>query len=188
MNDEVVYAQLLQNFKADHDRDDEKIALLTEAGDTKSAHRLAHTLKSTAALIGAARLRQAAAAVETEFAEGDPKRVPELLENLRAEFSDLRAALRNIKTGDTETAYAPQASAREAREIDKQAAVDLIERLAPLLSAGNAKCLDMTDEIRKTLMPLGRQTEELVEQMEDFSFAAALDALKTIKTTILGGL
>ncbi|GHV36947.1 hypothetical protein FACS1894187_12530 [Synergistales bacterium] len=176
MNDSAIYAQLLQNFKADHDRDDEKIAASIEAGDTKSAHRIAHTLKSTAALIGATRLMRAAAAAETEFTQACPKRVPELLENLRAEFSVLRKELATL-----ETTSRARSDAQEAGELDRQAALDLIERLTPLLEAGNTKCLDMTSDIKKALAPLGRQAEELIEQMEDFSFELGLDTLKSIK-------
>ncbi|GHS95700.1 hypothetical protein AGMMS50276_12310 [Synergistales bacterium] len=180
VDDRSVYVQLLRNFKADHYSDDEKIAEFLKTRDTKSAHRTAHTLKSTAATIGAARLSKAAAAIETELARNDPERVPEMLELLNAEFSALREKLSAL-----EMASPLQDNRQEARELDRQAALDLIERLTPLLSSGNAQCLSMTGEIKETLMPLGRQVEELITQMEDFSFELGLDTSNAIKQLLL---
>ncbi|AEF82631.1 ATP-binding protein [Leadbettera azotonutricia] len=178
--DESVYCQLLADFKAGHDKDDEKIAALLEAGDFASAHRVAHTLKSTAAFIGAERLRKTAAAVEAELAEGSHKRAAVLLDALRTEFSALRAELRAH-----ESDCPPPVPEREAGKLNKLAALDLAERLAPLLEAGNAGSLGLIGEIKETLAPLGPQAFRLAEQMEDFSFADALDTLDSLKQAVL---
>jgi PAS domain S-box-containing protein len=69
VGDKALYAQLLQLFQEDHGGDFAKISGALASGEIESARRVSHTLKSTAALIGAETLRQAAAALEKGIAE-----------------------------------------------------------------------------------------------------------------------
>lgn len=59
--DEELYGQLLEGFKENHAGDEAAIRKALAQGDRHEAWRLAHTLKSTAALIGAEELSHVAA-------------------------------------------------------------------------------------------------------------------------------
>jgi signal transduction histidine kinase/HPt (histidine-containing phosphotransfer) domain-containing protein/FixJ family two-component response regulator len=67
-NDEQLYREILVDFRQENQGAIEEIRNRLAANEGEAARRLAHTLKSTAALIGAERLRQAALAVEMALA------------------------------------------------------------------------------------------------------------------------
>jgi CheY-like chemotaxis protein len=69
VGDPELYAHLLKVFVEDHGGDAEKIKGALAGGDGEQARRIAHTLKSAAALIGAEKLRRAAAVLEKLFNE-----------------------------------------------------------------------------------------------------------------------
>jgi CheY-like chemotaxis protein/HPt (histidine-containing phosphotransfer) domain-containing protein len=91
--DDALYAQIVSAFKEDHYTDPAKISEALAAGDLALAHRTAHTLKSTAGLIGAARLRDAAFALEKALADEKAAPPTELLIRLDREFVMLRGVL-----------------------------------------------------------------------------------------------
>ncbi|GHU37029.1 hypothetical protein AGMMS50256_34430 [Betaproteobacteria bacterium] len=70
-NDKQLYREILVDFRQEHQGVIEEIRNRLTANESEAARRLAHTLKSTAALIGAERLRQAALAVEMALADDD---------------------------------------------------------------------------------------------------------------------
>jgi PAS domain S-box-containing protein len=84
LDDGELYAQLLRAFQDDHHGDFEKISRAFESGETELARRVSHTLKSTAALIGAEKLRQAAGALEKSAREAKAAGPGELDELRRA--------------------------------------------------------------------------------------------------------
>ena len=67
--DQDLYTMLLENFRRDHSNDAEKIGTALKNGDTETARRIGHTLKGTAAIIGADNLSQAAALFEKSLVE-----------------------------------------------------------------------------------------------------------------------
>ncbi|HSG09834.1 MAG TPA: Hpt domain-containing protein [Longimicrobiales bacterium] len=67
--------------------------------DISEAERGAHSLKSSAANLGAVRVREMASEMERAAVEGDLNRVRELLPSLEAAFVDAIAALKTVKDG-----------------------------------------------------------------------------------------
>ncbi|MDR1537959.1 MAG: Hpt domain-containing protein [Clostridiales bacterium] len=63
-DDEELFQQMLSDFVSDHSGDYDKIKAALDEGESKTAQRLAHTLKSTATLIGAKDLASAALVIE----------------------------------------------------------------------------------------------------------------------------
>ncbi|MDR1930376.1 MAG: response regulator [Treponema sp.] len=188
LNDEKLYRQLLSDFAADHGEDPVKIRSALDAGDRKTAHRLAHTLKSTAGLIGAQALRSAALALENALGGAADIPLGDELERLKRECG---AALDEL-VGDVrlsrreKTAVLSPAERPETGKLDKDRALALIAKLAGLLKSGSAASLDMVEEIREALSPAGEECEKLIGRIEDFDFAEGAEILDRIRDTIAG--
>jgi hypothetical protein len=60
--------------------------------------------------------------------------------------------------------------------LDKEKACELIEKLEPLLKSGSPDCLTFIETLRT--IP---DSEELIEQMEDFEFRQAAATLAELK-------
>jgi hypothetical protein len=63
----------------------------------------------------------------------------------------------------------------------------LVEKLAPLLRAGDTRSLGFVEEIRGTLGSANERSGVLVEQIEDFDFPKALETLKSIGDSLAAG-
>jgi HPt (histidine-containing phosphotransfer) domain-containing protein len=96
--DAGLYTHLLELFRADHGGDAEKMKRAITEGDGEEARRIAHTMKSIAALIGAEKLRQSAAALEKLCAAGSPAALAGSLE-LRAFEDSFRAVMAELEKG-----------------------------------------------------------------------------------------
>ncbi|MDR1515865.1 MAG: Hpt domain-containing protein [Synergistaceae bacterium] len=172
--DETLYRDLLSNFVSDHALDWSLIGDAAGRGDIAVARRIAHTLKSVAALIGARRLHNIAWTIEEKFTEGDGSPTADEMLYLDAE---MRAVLAEIDSSET----GRSADKREPIALDRDGASDLMERLLPLLESGNAASLDMTDEIRSILSPLGDSANVLAERIQNFDFDEALNVLTELQ-------
>jgi CheY-like chemotaxis protein len=176
-----LYQQLLADFIPKHGGDMLELKGALERGDFKRAHLLAHTLKSTSALIGAKRL--SAAAREAEIALGDEKHpLPlKLLNCLGAEFDALLAGLASAVP-------ACRPKTQSAGDLDKSKALSLIEKLSPLLKSGDTDSLKLLDEIPAAFGSMGEECETLAEQINEFEFAEAAETLDAIRGKIEGAI
>jgi HPt (histidine-containing phosphotransfer) domain-containing protein len=68
--DEELYQELRLEFVKEYQTVCADIADAVTSGDTKQAHRLAHTLKANAGMLGKIRLQEVAAEVEHQISEG----------------------------------------------------------------------------------------------------------------------
>jgi len=161
------------DFVKDHRQDVGEIRKAVAEGDLKLAHRLAHTLKSTAGMIGRTELQGMAFEVERALSEGDTALAESRLEALE---SALAVAVRELEPLlSVRRSPAPPSGAA----VDAERALELIEKLEPLLKTSNLKCLEMIDDLR-----LIAGSEVLIEQMEDFEFEPALQTLAGIKQAL----
>jgi signal transduction histidine kinase/CheY-like chemotaxis protein/HAMP domain-containing protein len=167
--DERLLDTLALNFLKDHPETFHKITAALNAGDIKLAHRLAHTLKSNAGLIGKKALQKAALDVEILLRGGKNQVTPEALEALGTEMDAVLGELRPLaKTAAKQKLPAPRSlSTAEARE--------LLAGLKPLLERGNPECLKLTHSLRgiqgNNLIP------KLIRQMENLDFELATETL-----------
>ncbi|MCL2880500.1 MAG: ATP-binding protein, partial [Treponema sp.] len=180
--DSVLYNQLLASFSRDHCNDMNKINQAFESADHFTALRIVHTLKSTAALIGAMELHQKSAILEKTIA-AEKKCTQESLDSFNNALESVLADLRgpeiketekNGKKGDTDQCT------RINSEIRKKSAA-LIAELYPLIESGNTKCLDYTDKIREILSPVYPEADMLAQEIEDFQFLRAFKIMESIK-------
>jgi signal transduction histidine kinase/DNA-binding response OmpR family regulator len=82
-----LYEQLITNFIELHSADVRYIEEALKDGDVKTAYRLAHTLKSNAALLGAERMRRVAFEMESDFRNGNTDRACSSLAELEVEMA-----------------------------------------------------------------------------------------------------
>jgi HPt (histidine-containing phosphotransfer) domain-containing protein len=176
-NDETLYQQLLADFRFSHGEDLEKIKAALDAGDFQGAHRLVHTLKSTANLIGAKILGSAALVIENTVKTHNAIPAEDLWNTLEKEFDAVMAGLAQI------TPESPSGPCGTG-ELDKIRALALLQKLEPLIKSYNAGALILRDDIREILGPLGEDCEALIAGIENFDFPEAVETFNRIKEKI----
>ncbi|MDR2701050.1 MAG: response regulator [Spirochaetaceae bacterium] len=177
---EPFYEQLLADFKHNHKADSEKIRNALDTKDYAAAQRLAHTLKSTAALVGAATLASAALAMEQALNDSSAAPAPEIWNNLENMCSAVFAL---IHSNVPEQSALIEEKAETGIIIDKTIVLAFIKRLEDLLRINSAKSLDLLDEMREIFAPTGLEYRKLAMQIENFDFAEARTLLNEIKET-----
>ncbi|MDR0455653.1 MAG: response regulator, partial [Treponema sp.] len=166
------------NFLKDNQTIMEKIAAAMATGDMAVAHRLAHTLKGNAALIGKTSLQEAAAGAEQILKNGKPltgQHMSLLKNELDAVLNELAALqVTASEAAKTDVLSAAQAAVPDIEPPDKILAA--LEQLETMLKNRNPECMVFLDTIRS--IP---QTELLVKQVENFDFTSALMTISVLK-------
>jgi len=140
------------------------ISQALNAGDLKTAHRLAHSLKGLAALINENALAKAAGNVEQLLAAGE---MP--TNHLDALESELARVIGSIDVPNT-----PLFPIH--RSFDKAKATVLFDKLYSMLASDSVECFSLLDELRA--IP---ETGVLVRQIEEYDFADALQTMGTLR-------
>ena len=170
-----LYRRLLSRFVRAGDADATAEALA--AGDLPAARRAAHTLKGVAATLGAAHLREAAAALEATIAAmpaeaGTDALLPEA-RALGRDMRTLQAALAAILP--SEDAPAPASPA-----IDWQRLGPVIAELEALLAAADMRSVQhFRDHEAALRAAFGPAMDAVARGIDDFAFDEALDTLRT---------
>jgi len=153
----------------------EAITHAISADDIKTAHRLAHTLKSNAGQLGKGLLQRAAEAVEGSFKDGNNLATEQQMETLEKELNTVLAEFEPIVN---EAAAVSGSSG--AGQLDAAAAHKLLDELEPLLKDSDPDCLSFVDDLRA--IP---GSEELIRQIENFDFSLAVETLEELKRKIM---
>jgi PAS domain S-box-containing protein len=146
-------------------------------GDFVTAHRIAHTLKGVALLIGANMLGEAAFTLEKFYAAH--KEDNDALNLVKQRMDAVLALLKPL--ADKE---ADEKADSTVTEINLVKAFDIINRLEPLLKEGSSEATDLAVEVKKTFSK--ELSKELVECLLDYEFDAALKELERIKRQLEG--
>ena len=166
--EEQIQKKLAANFIKDYQTTYKDFINALETEDIKSAHRIVHTLKSTAGQIGEKKLQKASMAVEDMLKEGKNQVNEELKKNLEIEMKSVLEKLNPLLTEGEMKNISKTTDVQKIREI--------IVKLEPMLKNKNPDCEDMLDEIHT--IP---GAEELVRQIEKFKFKQAINELSVIK-------
>ncbi|PKN92386.1 MAG: hypothetical protein CVU44_14715 [Chloroflexi bacterium HGW-Chloroflexi-6] len=110
-NNETFYARLLGLFQSNEGQTAQIIRAALQAGDVPLAHRLTHTLKSTAATIGAERLRLAAKTLEASLADENPERYQAELEQVELELHTALTAVSDLIRSGPGVGQSPDSTA-----------------------------------------------------------------------------
>ena len=140
------------------------ISSALNSGDTKTAHRLLHSLKSHAGFIGKNELMKLAEELESSLGEGK-----------KLSDGQLQTLDKELARVLDEIGPAQEASVMQ-KNLDKEAVASVFDRLSPLLESYDAKCLDLLDELCE--IP---KTDLLVKQIEECNFSAASETLNELR-------
>jgi HPt (histidine-containing phosphotransfer) domain-containing protein len=162
---------LTLNFLNDHPETFNRITAAIEAGDIKLAHRLAHTLKSNAGLIGKTDLQKDALDVESLLRGGKNNVTPESLNALETELNTVLNELKPL----AKTVSSDKQTLPEPPPLPDTETRELLAGLRPLLERGNPECLKLTHSLRGI-----RGSDlvlKLILEMEDLDFEKATETL-----------
>ena len=148
------------------------------AGDIKLAHRLAHTLKGSAGLIGKSSLRKAAEEIELLLKDGTVSIWESKMNLLKAELTLVLEELAPL------LAESSQRTALQSADVIDGAvdpalvaqALTLFDKMEPMLENINPECVSLLDELRT--LP---GTAELAQMIEDYEFEQAAKKLAELR-------
>jgi CheY-like chemotaxis protein len=159
-NDNEEYQKMLRlNFYRNNQTVYNEITEAVASGDTKLAHRLAHTLKGNAGLLGKTRLRNAASEIEYLLRDGAASVWETKMNTLKIELSIVLDEFKLLM--EETTREKPQA-------LNTEQTLALFEKLIPMLENDNPECVELLGSIRAV-----SGTETLVQQIEDYNFKEA---------------
>jgi two-component system sensor histidine kinase/response regulator len=179
----VFYRRILAQFNQEFGAAADDIGNAIASHDHELARRLAHSVKSAAATIGAEELSHRARILEHRLAAG---------KDADAELIPFRAALtRIVKTlAPLALAARSQLSDAPAGTIQTEAALAIINRIELLLKEDDAAAESMLDELQSSLSGpdwLG-ELHRLRELIEDIEYAEALVILDRMRKTLKVGI
>jgi len=177
IEDDDQHMELIATFVKDNQTTFNDISSALETGDVKLAHRLAHTLKSVAGLIGMPVLADAARVVEQSLAIGKTELLNEQMDDLKHELKTALDELTPLmnKHGDKVRRYTENIS------FDRANALKLLATLDSLLEADSFDSLNMVNDLRT--IP---GTEQLASQVENMKFRQARETLAAVKRQLAG--
>ena len=151
----------------------EEIRDAVNAGDLTLAHRLAHTLKGNAGMIGKTRLQNAAADVEATLKCGTllvPDKCMSLLK------SELNLVLKELRPLLTVTEADGAGMGEKTQPPDREQILGLLDRLEPMLENINPEAVTLLDELRR--VPGAQALARLIEDYDFESAAVELERLR----------
>jgi len=137
-----------------------------ENKDMKFAHRLVHTLRSSAGQIGEKKLQETASVTEKMLTD-DPDSIDEKqMKQLEAELNNVLDKLSPLLSGNDDLSDI----------VGSAEALEIIGKLEPMLKRRNPECMRLVTEIRK-IPGAGK----LAAYVDDLEFKLALDELILLK-------
>jgi len=171
--DNELRQKLINNFVLNNRDKYNEIKKAVDENDIELAHRLVHTLKNNASQLDKILLQKAAEEAENCLKDGINRIKPQHLETLENEL--------NIAIADL-TPLVSETNLVIAEELqDAEAARKTLEILEPLLQKNDIECLSLIDKLK--LIP---GSAELITQIDNFNFKAALKSLNRLKKKIPG--
>jgi PAS domain S-box-containing protein len=179
--DKEVFKRILVGFLKNNKNTVDKIKEYLDKKDWKSLRMLAHSLKGSAANIGAEELREAASQLETETgAETEKPLASGIIENFETKLNEVMNSLQSL----SET---PKIEELKETTIHPDAAklIPLLNQLEEALDMANPeKIEEKMDAVREHLDAPARQLLE--SQVDAYDYEEALEVIHQIKKRIKG--
>jgi HPt (histidine-containing phosphotransfer) domain-containing protein len=140
-----------------------------DAKDYKTAHRLAHTIKSSAGYLGLKDLQAAALSLEHSLGADTPAYTSEQLEDINR-YLDI--ALRNYEPIAAEAEL--EKAKKSGIEIGEAEKAEIFSELRKLLSKSDFAAVDYAEKLQNIA-----GMERLAELIDDYDFEGALNLLQT---------
>jgi len=171
------YLGLLGRFVESHANVMARLAARLDEGERDAARRLAHSLKGTAATLGADHLAAMAATLESRLRASPEERIH--AEDVRAEMDAIRLALTGLAS------VLPQPATDLPSELaapEREALRSVFDELDTLLAQNDTAAIALFDEHAASLrVALGAPCAELERRIKLFDFAAARARLRALR-------
>jgi len=135
------------------------------SGDIKTAHRIAHTLKSSSGFLGRKELQEAAFSLEMSLHGENPEYTPKQLSVIERELS---SALRDFQPIVDEA----ERDKPDVVQIDAEELKVMLNELKPLLESADFGASGFVEKLQGI-----EGMEELAERIDDYDFEGALEVL-----------
>lgn len=146
--------------------------------DQETAHRLAHTLKGHAGLLGAARLQEDAKELEFALKEEGGGDSAALIEKMEKSLQEVLGGLAQLES-EQETAGEENPV---PASVSKEEAIPQLDRLMGLLNDGDSEAIPVFEELAKSGIVPGSKKEltRLRALIESYSFDEASEVLDNL--------
>jgi len=179
-NNKALYDRLLSRFFGHYDDFSKMFEAARQDSDPKSAERCAHTLKGSAANIGAGRVAEAAMALETACAQANPveSALAATIDALDEVIGGLELQYRNA--GETSADLKESPGGAPSAEL-----AALFSKLDALLRDYDTDALELLDELENAMPVAVKKAEvkELARAIETYDFDRSVQLLEKIRTT-----
>ncbi len=174
---EQLYRKLLGRFRDGQGRFAELFRSACSDPDPRAAERTAHTLKGTAASIGAKRLAAAAAELERACAQrGGPQAIEPALAAVLAELEPVIGGLAQLCSEKPQPSAAPAA-------IDRTRVEALLTQLDKLLSQGDTRATEAADSLSAATAgtALAAAARRVASSVSNYDFEEASGHLASLR-------
>jgi len=155
-------------FVKENERTSEQIAVALDSGDTKTAHRIAHTLKSSAGYLGKTALENAAASMELSLSADPPIYTPKQFDTIKKELE--KALLEFMPIVEDAKSSKPSAVQISAEEL-----AALLNEIKPLLEKDDFGATRYVDRLQCIA-----GLEEIASLIDDYDFTGALKKIESL--------
>ncbi|MBF0290316.1 MAG: transporter substrate-binding domain-containing protein, partial [SAR324 cluster bacterium] len=166
--------KILKRFYLDHGTDVQLIRDALNAGDEKTAQRIAHTLKGLSESIGATVLHGAVRTVEMAIKEGNGP-APDLLDRMEEHLLQVIQGLDILSE-----IQVPDATEKTVDQIDLESVVSQMSELSGLLEEMNYEAEEKAETLARSLAGTSHEVvaNRLVAQAGDAEFHDAAETLR----------
>jgi HPt (histidine-containing phosphotransfer) domain-containing protein len=151
----------------------EKMRDALDSQDYKTAHRIAHTLKSSAGYLGEKALQAASLSLEMSLQGDPPAYTPEQMETFE---NELATALRGFEIIVQEMEAEKKHEKAEAVEMGEDELAAILAELRPLLVKSDFEAVNLIEKLQGI-----KGMEELAERVDDYDFNGALAILDSLE-------
>jgi HPt (histidine-containing phosphotransfer) domain-containing protein len=178
LGDRALYARLLRRFHDDYRDGVAPIRSALDSGDIALAHRIAHTVKGAAGMIGARVVHRQAGVLELALRDADAGH-DGAIDALGTAISDV---LRLIERRLAEEPAQGWPRHPPLTALAMLPAQDLVAQLGELLASGDGAAVDLLEASGASLKAaLGEAgLREVTLAMKEFDFEGALEALRRV--------
>ncbi len=168
-NDHALLVRLLRSFAEEQSGMRAQLNALLQAGKTREATALLHTLKGVAGNLGASSLAQAARQLEQEINSGEPLRSRAVFDT---QLEIVLASLKALREVSREEAAVPA-------ELDKEELASLLNALSPYLQRRELVPDELVQQLQRQELAghPGKLLEELVRLIDQFDHDGALSII-----------
>jgi PAS domain S-box-containing protein len=183
-NDWKLYTKLLYNFHNRHQHVKKEIQTELAHGNLGVAQRLAHTIKGVAGTIGAKRLSEISAQLESAIKNDSSDRIPNLLDRFAKEVARIMGTLDAFITIEnarqTEPAGGGELENKPAKVLEAPRFKKLFQELSDLIDKHDADGIELVAKIKTRLAPshISDNFLRLETQINSFKFEQAKKTLE----------